>query len=67
MTDIQENVIIIDGREAQDYKKGNIKGSINIPVSDLFKEDKSIKEKERITKIFSDNGIDLSKKIICYS
>jgi thiosulfate/3-mercaptopyruvate sulfurtransferase len=70
----QENVVIIDARDAEDYRKSHIPGSINIPKKTFREpEDLAYKSKygfltlpEKAAKVFSNAGIDANTRVIVY-
>ena len=53
------NALFVDGRSAEDFNKGRIKGAINFPYTEFVKKSKA--EKIELTKKFNKHGI-----IVCY-
>ena len=56
---------LVDARPPDQFAAGNIKGSINLPVSSLFanQETKELKPLADRKKIFEEAGIDVTKNI----
>jgi len=70
----QQNVAIIDARDAEEYRKLHIPGSINIP-KETFREPEDLDYKseygfltlpEKAEKVFGNAGIDESTQVIVY-
>ncbi len=70
----RRNVVIIDARDMEDYKKLHIPGSINIP-KETFREPEDIAYKskhgfltspEKAAKVFGNAGIDENTRVIVY-
>ena len=51
---------IVDTRPAPGFNGGNIPGSINIPISNFFAEDGTLKSADDLKKVFADNEVDLA-------
>jgi thiosulfate/3-mercaptopyruvate sulfurtransferase len=70
----QQDVVIIDARDAEEYRKLHIPGSINIPKV-TFREEEDLEYKseygfvtspEKAERVFGDAGIDNSTRVIVY-
>ena len=70
----QQNVVIIDARDAEEYGKLHIPGSINIP-KETFREQEDLAYKskygfltspEKAAKVFGNAGIDENTRVIVY-
>lgn len=70
----QQNVVVIDARDAEDYRKLHIPGSINIP-KETFRELEDLDYKseygfltspEKAVKVFGNAGIDENTRVIVY-
>ena len=57
---------MIDVRPTQAYNTAHIKGAINIPVSNLYNENGTMKDDEGIKKILSEKGVDINKPIMIH-
>lgn len=77
MEEDTENNLIIDARPAnehngevdpqyKDAKRGKIPNSINIPSTDILKEDGSFKDVEELKEIFDKSGVDKKRKLVCH-
>ena len=54
---------IIDGRPKEDFDKGNIPGSINLPMSKLIL-DGFVQDKLQINEIFKKAGVDMNQQMV---
>jgi thiosulfate/3-mercaptopyruvate sulfurtransferase len=63
-----KNLVIIDVRKEELYKKGHIKRAINLPVFKYFFYDKNLMlpPLDTLVKTFSDAGIDEHTKVVVY-
>jgi thiosulfate/3-mercaptopyruvate sulfurtransferase len=70
----QQNVVVIDARDAEDYRKLHIPGSINIP-KETFREPEDLEYKseygfltspEKAAEVFGNAGIDDNTRVIVY-
>jgi thiosulfate/3-mercaptopyruvate sulfurtransferase len=70
----QQNVVIIDARDEEEYRKLHIPGSINIP-KETFREPEDLDYKsdngfltspEKAAMVFGDSGIDENTRVIVY-
>ncbi len=63
-----KNLVIVDVRDKDKYLKGHIKGAINIPCNEKLFRGKELKipKLSQLQKIFSNAGIDDTKKVISY-
>lgn len=70
-----KDILIIDARSEDDYNKGHIPGAINVAWQSFCKmEGKAgdkdwgtLLDKDQLSKIYSDLGIDKNKKVIVYA
>lgn len=62
------NLVILDIREYKDYKKGHIKGAVNIPgLQNLFDADSwMIPKLDKLKTLFSNAGIDKDSLVVAY-
>ena len=70
MLNNSNNIILLDVRSHQEYEEGHLKGAINIPTYDLYREaTKKIKDKEAIIIAYctigvrSENAINILRKM----
>lgn len=63
-----KNLVILDIRDYKDYKKGHVKGAVNIPgFQNLFDEETwKMPKLSFLKKLFSDAGIDDTKLVVIY-
>jgi thiosulfate/3-mercaptopyruvate sulfurtransferase len=70
----RQNVVVIDARDAEEYRKLHIPGSINIP-KESFREPEDLDYKsengfltspEKAAKVFGNTGIDENSRVIVY-
>ncbi len=63
-----KDLIIIDVRKEKAYKKGHIKGAVNMPVMKDFFTQKTLRlpKLAYLKKLFSNAGIDLDTKVVVY-
>lgn len=70
-----EDYTIVDVRAVKEYEGarlydeaqgGHLPGAVNIPYTDLFQADGTLKDNETITKMFEDNGIEKGDKVVTY-
>ena len=64
----EPNLVIIDVRDQQAYKKGHIKGAVNMPIMKDFFTPKTLQlpKLSFLKKLFSDAGIDNNTKVVVY-
>ena len=62
------NLVILDIREYEDYKKGHIKGAVNIPgLKNLFDEQSwKVPKLDFLKTLFSNAGIDHNSEVVVY-
>jgi thiosulfate/3-mercaptopyruvate sulfurtransferase len=62
------NLVILDIREYKEYKKGHIKGAVNIPgLENLFAADSWMMPKlDKLKTLFSNAGIDKDSLVVAY-
>ncbi|MDF1546764.1 MAG: rhodanese-like domain-containing protein [Bacteroidales bacterium] len=58
------STIIIDARKAEDFKAGNIPGSINIPKEEIVTSKYNFKDKASLQALFAKAGVSSNKEII---
>lgn len=58
------STVIVDARKAEDYKAGNIPGSINLPKEEVVTAKYNFKDKATLQSIFTKAGITSDKEII---
>ncbi len=63
-----KNLVIIDVREKEAYKKGHIKGAVNMPVMEDFFTPQSLQlpKLSFLKNLFSNAGIDNNTKVVIY-
>ena len=44
---LKKGAIIVDVRSPEEYKRGNANGSVNIPLSDIYKRIKSLQSEKK--------------------
>ena len=62
-------IIVVDARSYEEYKKGHIKGAVNIPVSDTFNPVNNtdrVGNLQYISELFSNAGIRNDHKVVIY-
>ncbi|WP_134216951.1 MULTISPECIES: sulfurtransferase [Pelotomaculum] len=60
------NCVVIDARTSDEYAKGHIPGSVNIPWSSVFNKDMTFKPAPSLTSLFASKNVTQDKKIIVY-
>jgi len=61
-----KNVVVLDNRERLNYLEQHIPGAVNIPYRTLASEDKIIKPKEDLKRLFKNRNIPENAEIITY-
>jgi len=61
-----KNVTVIDNRERLNYLEQHIPGSINIPYRTLASEDKILRPKDELKRLFQNRGISDNAEVITY-
>lgn len=52
----RDNALVVDIRDADDYRKGHIAGSLNIPFNELVERSDELKQKQRPLILVCDTG-----------
>ena len=60
-----DNVVVLDARAETSHAQGHISIAKNIFYKKLLNEDNTMKSKDQVKAVFEENGVDLTKKIIC--
>ena len=58
---LQEGAILIDVRSRQEYREGNLKGSINIPLFDINSIENEINDKNKVLILYCEYGVRSNK------
>jgi len=62
-----KNLVIVDVRDAKEYKKGHLKNAVNMPVfRDLFDKNLMLPKLDFLKELFSKAGIDSNSKVVAY-
>ena len=63
-----ERLVILDIRDYKEYKKGHVKGAVNIPGLANFFDQKTwlLPKLDQLQKLFSDAGIDNNSLVVAY-
>jgi thiosulfate/3-mercaptopyruvate sulfurtransferase len=55
---------MLDSRFSEDFDHHHIPGSVNLHFKRLLNKDKTLKSPEELQRIFTDVGVEKSKKVI---